>query len=111
MHCMHNMYIYIYIYTHIVCVYIYIYIYIYTCYGVGAGLIQRAHVRGGDDTVDRDTVGSNCSIENCLSTSKKINKLEQLELSKFELDEGFHLYRPPFRNAWCDKCKSVPISF
>ena len=89
-------YIYIYIYMYIrICIYIYIYIYI-----------------RGEGTADWYTAASNrstssnCSTGSCLSnfnkriSSKKSNWeiwVRKARIEKFELDEGFQLYHPPFR--------------
>ena len=52
-------------------------------------------LRGGEGTVDWDTVASNCSTGNRLSNfSKRINSTTRIE--QFELDEDFHPYHPPF---------------
>ena len=47
-----------------------------------AWLALPAILRGGEDTVDWDAVGSNCSIENCLFTSNKRNNSNN---SKWEI--------------------------
>ena len=68
---------------------------------------SAACLRGGEDTVDRDNVASNCSTENCLPNvnNKIINpkssnweiRAVKARIEKFEPDEGFQPYHAPFR--------------
>ena len=52
-------------------IYIYIYMYAYT-YIIQIYIWKTAPVRGGEGTVDWDTVASHCSTGNCLSNFKKM---------------------------------------
>ena len=70
---MKHIYIYVYIY-----IYIYIYMYTYTHIHIGWHYLLLVpggvgQLRGGEDPVERDTVGSNFSIENGSSNFNKIN--------------------------------------
>ena len=51
--------------------------------------------------VDWDTVASNCSTGNCSSNvSKRIDSRNKTVIEKFELDEGFQPYHPPFQYVY-----------
>ena len=61
-------------------------------------------LRGEEGTADRDTVASNCSTGNCLSNfNKRMSSKGRIE--KFELDEGFQQYHPPFRTPPASRCR------
>ena len=63
----------------------------------GVGVRAAASKRGGEGTADWDTAASNRSTGNCLSNFKKRISSKKGRIEKFELDEGFRPYHPPFR--------------
>ena len=57
--------------------------------------LRVGHLRGREDTVDRDSVGSNRSIETRLSDFDKRLSSKSSRIDKFELDEGLRPYVVP----------------
>ena len=67
---------------------------VYNVYNVNPNADTSAILKGGEDTVDCDTVAYNRSAGNRLSNSRR-GSTRTTRIENSELDEGFQPYHPP----------------